>query len=278
MPIGRRRPTQKRSLVWGMILDCAAYAPTSQLDAHATGADFVPISFYELLGYPTGSGCLIARRKAVAKLPRRWFARGTITLASVQGEDWHHLAPGATGFGDGTIDYLGLPAVTIGIEHVESVEIPVICERVRALAGWLLEELQRLRHSNGVPLVKVFGPRDMERRSATIAFYLVDRQGRPYDVFDAAAAAARERISVRSGCFCKPGNGEVAHHISRDDMERCVTAPGAAITLRQCQRTIADKTGSMPNTIRISLGPASKCADVQRVMRFAESYRDRRSA
>ena len=269
---------EAHDLGWDVILDCAAFAPTNPVDAHAIGADFIPISFYKLFGYPTGSGCLIARREALARLRRPWFAGGTITLASVQREDWYHLAPGATGFEDGTIDYLGLPAVTIGIEHVESVGIPVIHERVQTLAGWLLEELQRLRHSDGAPLVKVFGPRDMERRGATIALYLIDRLGRPYDVYDVEAAAAREVISVRSGCFCNPGDGEVAHHISRDDMERCFRDPTAAVTLMECQRTIADKTGNLPNTIRVSLGLVSAFADVHRFMHFVESYRDRPSA
>ena len=269
---------EARELGWDVILDCAAYAPTNRLDAAAIGADFIPISFYKLFGYPTGSGCLIARREALAKLRRPWFAGGTITLASVQQQDWYHLTPGATGFEDGTIDYLGLPAVTIGIEHVESVGVSVIHERVRALAGWLLEELQGLRHSDRSPLVRVFGPRDLERRGATIALYLIDPKGRPYDVYDVEAAAARQLISVRSGCFCNPGDGEVAHHISRDDMERCFTDPGAAITLMQCQRTIEDSTGKVPNTIRVSLGLVSDFADVHRFMSFAESYRDRPSA
>ena len=196
----------------------------------------------------------------------------------MQQKDWYHLTPGATGFEDGTIDYLGLPAVTIGIEHVESVGVPVIHERVQALAGWLLEELQGLRHSDGSPLVQIFGPRDLERRGATIALYLIDPEGRPYDVYDVEAAAARKRISVRSGCFCNPGDGEVAHHISRDDMERCFTDPSAAITLMQCQRTIEDRTGKVPNTIRVSLGLVSNFADVHRFMSFAESYQDRPSA
>ena len=263
---------------WDVILDCAAYAPTNPLDAAATGADFIPISFYKLFGYPTGSGCLIARREALAKLRRPWFAGGTITLASVQQEDWFHLTPGATGFEDGTIDYLGLPAVTIGIEHVESVGVPTIHERVLALAGWLLEELQGLQHSDGSPLVRIFGPSGLERRGATIALYLIDPKGQPYDVYDVEAAAARQCISVRSGCFCNPGDGEVAHHISRDDMERCFTDPSAAITLMQCQRAIEDRTGKVPNTIRVSLGLVSNFADVHRFMSFAESYRDRPSA
>ncbi len=262
---------------WDVLLDCAAYAPTNRLDAAAIGADFIPISFYKLFGYPTGSGCLIARREALSSLRRPWFAGGTITLASVQQEDWYHLVPGSTGFEDGTIDYLGLPAVTIGIEYVEEVGIDVVHTRVHALTCWLLEELAALRHSDGAPLVKVFGPRDGERRGATIALYLLDREGRPYDVYDVEAAAARERISVRSGCFCNPGDGEVAHHISRDDMEHCFTDPSAAVTLMQCQRTIEDKTGNVPNTIRVSLGLASDFADVRRFLAFAESYRDRPS-
>ena len=114
---------EAHELGWDVLLDCAAFAPTNPLDATAIGADFIPISFYKLFGYPTGSGCLIARREALARLRRPWFAGGTITLASVQGEDWFHLAPGATGFEDGTIDYLGLPAITIGIEYLERVGV-----------------------------------------------------------------------------------------------------------------------------------------------------------
>ncbi len=260
---------------WDVILDCAAFAPTNPVDAQAIGADFIPISFYKLFGYPTGSGCLIARREALARLHRPWFAGGTITLASVQQEDWYHLAPGATGFEDGTIDFLGLPAVTIGIEHLERVGVATIHDRVRALTAWLLEELAALRHSDGSPLVHVFGPRDMERRGATIALYLVAPDGRPYDVYDVERAAAEALISVRSGCFCNPGDGEVAHRITHDDMERCFKDPAAAITLLQCQQTIADATGRVPNTIRVSLGLASDFGDVFRFMAFAEGYRDR---
>ena len=169
---------EAHELGWDVLLDCAAFAPTNPLDAAAIGADFIPISFYKLFGYPTGSGCLIARREALARLRRPWFAGGTITLASVQRDDWYHLAPGATGFEDGTIDYLGLPAITIGVEHLEKVGVRVIHQRVAALAGWLLEELVALRHSDGSPLVKVFGPQDMERRGATVGS-LSGRSGRP---------------------------------------------------------------------------------------------------
>ena len=269
---------EARELGWQVILDCAAFAPTNPLDARAIGADFIPVSFYKLFGYPTGAGCLIARREALAGLRRPWFAGGTITLASVQEEDWYRLAPGATGFEDGTIDFLGLPAVTIGIEHLESVGVALVHERVQALAGWLLEELADLRHGDGSPLVRVFGPRDTERRGATVALYIVAPDGRPYDVYDVERAAAEALISVRSGCFCNPGDGEVAHRITHDEMEQCFKDPAAAVTLLQCQQVIEDATGKVPNTIRVSLGLASDFGDVYRFMAFADSYRDRPAA
>jgi selenocysteine lyase/cysteine desulfurase len=268
---------EARELGWDVILDCAAFAPTNSVDAQAIGADFIPVSFYKLFGYPTGCGCLIARREALARLRRPWFAGGTIALASVQREDWYRLVPGSTGFEDGTIDYLGLPAVTIGIEHLESVGVDVIHARTQALAGWLLEELQALRHSDGSPLIKVFGPRNMEGRGATIALYLVAPDGQPYDVYEVERVAAEALISIRSGCFCNPGDGEVAHRITHADVESCFSDPSVAITLHECQQRIEDATGKVPNTIRLSLGLVSDFGDVYRFMSFAERYRDKPS-
>jgi selenocysteine lyase/cysteine desulfurase len=47
-----------------------------------------------MFGHPTGVGCLLARKSALATLRRPWFAGGTITVASVQG-DKYYLAEGA---------------------------------------------------------------------------------------------------------------------------------------------------------------------------------------
>lgn len=98
-----------RQHTWIIVAGIAAVEP-----------DFVPLSFYKMFGYPTGVDALIYRHDALRALRRPWFAGGTITVASVQGEGWHHLAPGHAGFEDGTVDYLGLPAVAIGLEYLVS--------------------------------------------------------------------------------------------------------------------------------------------------------------
>ncbi len=100
---------------WDVLLDAAAFTPTNRLDLTRWRPDFVSQSFYKMFGYPTGVGCLIARREALAKLRRPWFAGGTITVASVQG-DRYYLAEGASAFEDGTPNYLALPAVAFGLD------------------------------------------------------------------------------------------------------------------------------------------------------------------
>ncbi|MDA3935417.1 MAG: aminotransferase class V-fold PLP-dependent enzyme [Actinomycetota bacterium] len=260
---------------WDVLLDCAAYAPTNKLDLGVIKADFVPLSFYKMFGYPTGIGALIARKEALAKLRRPWFAGGTITLASVQGEGWYHLAPGSTGFEDGTVNYLGLSAITIGLRHLKSAGIDTIHERVTDLADWLLAEMSSLAHTDGAPMVRIFGPETMARRGATLAFYLLDPEGAVYDVQRIESLAGEQRISVRTGCFCNPGDGEVAHDITRDDMAECFDEPAVPVTYDQCQRIITDTTGKVPNTIRVSLGIASTFGDVYRFMEFAATFRDR---
>ncbi len=80
------------------------------------------LSFYKMFGYPTGVGALIARKEALARLHRPWFAGGTINVASVQA-DRFVLTPGATGFEDGTPDFTNIPAVEVGLELLQSIGI-----------------------------------------------------------------------------------------------------------------------------------------------------------
>jgi selenocysteine lyase/cysteine desulfurase len=88
--------------------------------------------------------------------------------------------------------------------------------------------------------------------------------------------AGEQSISLRTGCFCNPGDGEVAHGITAQEMERCFeSGSGQHASLRRCQRLISDESGKVPNTIRVSLGIASDFRDVWRFARFAEGLIDR---
>jgi selenocysteine lyase/cysteine desulfurase len=268
---------EARAAGWSVLLDAAAFVPTNRLDLREVQPDFVPLSFYKMFGYPTGVGALLARRAALAALRRPWFAGGTIAMASVQGEGWHTLMPGEAGFEDGTVNYLALPAITIGLDWLESVGVEAIHHRVSCLAGWLLEAMGGAQHSNGAPQFRIFGPQTNVGRGATIAFNLLDPAGQTLDYRRTEALSAAAGISLRTGCFCNPGAGEVAHSLSAAEMAPCFSKQSrmAIHGYADLAARLERETGRRPSTHRISLGIASNFADVWRFVQWAATLRDR---
>ncbi|MCZ2126178.1 MAG: aminotransferase class V-fold PLP-dependent enzyme [Anaerolineales bacterium] len=252
---------------WDVLLDAAAFVPTSRLDLSQVKPDFVPISFYKIFGYPTGLGALIARKDALAKLHRPWFAGGTITVASVQG-DKYYLADGAPAFEDGTLDYLSIPALEIGLKHIESIGYEVIGERVETLTGWLLDNLTAMKHSTGVPLVRVFGPTSTEDRGGAITVNFYDKDDRAFDHRFIESEANKVNISLRTGCFCNPGAGEVALGISRVELDVCFTRPEHkdVMSLDEFRKCIDGKSSG---AVRISVGMLTNFNDAHALLTFA---------
>jgi selenocysteine lyase/cysteine desulfurase len=252
---------------WDVLLDAAAFVPTNKLDLSVVKPDFVTISFYKMFGYPTGLGTLIARREALAKLHRPWFAGGTITVASVQGEKYY-MADGAHAFEDGTIDYLNIPAIEIGLKHIESIGYDVIHERVHSLAGWLLDNLTSMKHSNGMPLARIYGPTTTQDRGGAVAVNFYDKEGKAIDHRFIEEQANEVNISLRTGCFCNPGAGEVALGISRVELDVCFTSPDHEDRLSVDDfRLCID--GKSSGAVRISVGMVTNFNDIQEFLAFA---------
>lgn len=252
---------------WDVLLDAAAYVPTSKLDLSQVKPDYVPVSFYKMFGYPTGLGALIARKEALAKLHRPWFAGGTITVASVQGNKFY-MADGAAAFEDGTVDYLNIPAIEIGLKHIESIGYDVIQERVRCLTGWLLDNLKMMKHSAGVPLVSIYGPTDNKERGGAVTVNFYNKDGIAIDHRDIEEAASRVNISLRTGCFCNPGAGEIALEISSMELAACFSMPGneQRLSLDDFRLCIDNKS---TGAVRVSVGPITNFKDVQAFLGFA---------
>ncbi|MGZ4354028.1 MAG: aminotransferase class V-fold PLP-dependent enzyme, partial [Gaiellaceae bacterium] len=228
----------------------------------------VPVSFYKLFGWPTGVGALLARREALDALERPWFSGGTIVAAFVQ-RDFHQSAPGAAHFEDGTVNFLNLPAIEIGLRFLDRIGIETVHARVEALGSHLLETLSGLRHSNGAPAATVYGPRDWDRRGATIAFNFLLADGGVVDERYGDRVAERHRISLRTGCFCNPGAGEVAFTISRETLVGGEFGDG--MTLDDYVAAIGLPSGG---AVRASLGLASNFADLRRFAAFAAEFAD----
>lgn len=255
---------------WDVLVDAAAFAPTNRLDLSTVKPDFVDLSFYKMFGYPTGIGCLIARKDALATLHRPWWAGGTIAFASVKSEGFY-LSPGPAGFEDGTVNYLGIPAVETGLAYLETIGIDTIHRRVTALAGWLLRQLLDLRHSNGRPLIRLYGPATMQGRGATVEVNFYDPDGSLFDSGRIEAEANARNISLRAGCHCNPGAREVSFGFSEEDLAACFR-DADRMTYEEFLHAIDGKT---TGAVRASLGLPSNFADVYEFVSFAATFIDR---
>ena len=263
--LARRKPRM------GCALDAAAFVPSNRLDLSTWHPDFVPLSFYKIFGFPTGVGCLLVRKSALAKLRRPWFSGGTIVLSSVIAADatgmGFYLTPGEAGFEDGTVNYLLLPAVEIGLRYIESIGIELIHERVRCLTGWL-EQMSTLRYSNDQPLVSIYGPTTTDRRGGTIAFNFCDPDGAVLDCYAMQEQANLCGISVRSGCFCNPGVREVALGFDREDLANSFRNK-ERMTFEQFLHVIDNQK---QGAVRVSIGLATTFADVYQFLQFALNH------
>jgi selenocysteine lyase/cysteine desulfurase len=250
-PLGWVRAAQARG--YRVLLDAAAYLPTSRLSLSETPADFVALSFYKIFGYPTGVGALVVRRDAMAPLSRNYFGGGTIQFASVQNRRVR-LHDGVSRFEDGTPNFLAMPAVCDGLQWFEQIGVERIGEHIDRLTASLLDRLASLRGR-----VIVYGPRGTDARGGTVTFNLT--RGGGVVEYESIEQAARDRgIAIRGGCFCNPGAAEHAFRIDAARARACLKGPFTVPRFRRCLRD------TPVGALRASIGLATTEDDLDRLM------------
>lgn len=257
-----------REAGYRVLLDAAAFAPTNVLDLSEVRPDYAAVAFYKMFGYPTGVGALLARRTALAELKRPWFAGGTVEFVSVQSRV-HRLRVDAEAFEDGTPNFLGIAAVAAGLDFLAQVGMDRVHARVEMLTGRLLEILRAARHPGGAPAVRVYGPVETRDRGATVAFNLLDSEGRIVPFGEVERLASDRGIALRGGCFCNPGAAEVALEMPADRTLSCLERQErGAFSLR----ALADcLDGTAVGAMRASLGIATTEEDLDRLAAFLEA-------
>ncbi len=264
---------EARARGYDVLLDAAAFVATSVLDLGTVKPDFVCLSFYKMFGFPTGVGALIARREALSRMRRPWFAGGTVEYVSVQNRI-HQLRVDEGAFEDGTLNFLGIAAVPAGLDFLEDVGVDAIHARVGVLTERLLGSLSTLRHASGRPLVELYGPVTTEMRGGTVAFNLLDAEGRivPFGLVEREASA--QGISLRGGCFCNPGASEVAFGLPAGSALQCFQSMGPGeFSLKELADCFEDDVAV--GALRASIGIATNEDDLNRLEAFLAGFQDR---
>lgn len=254
---------QERS--WDVLLDASAFVPSSKLDLSAVKPDFVCLSFYKIFGYPAGIGCLLIKNSKFRKLQKPWFAGGNVSIVSIN-HIGHFLTSDHQQFENGTVNYLGIPAVTMGLKFIEQIGIDRISRRTKALAGFLINELRDITHPSGEPVVKIFGSHDMHQRGGTMMMNFYDRHGQPFSLEFISKLANERKIAVRTGCFCNPGVDEANNCISGDELQRYFASRNTGD-----YNDMVQFLGRMRGAVRVSVGIPTIISDLETFIDFAKS-------
>lgn len=195
---------------WHVVLDAAAYVPTQPLDLGQVHPDFVVCSFYKMFGFPTGLGALIARVPATEILNKVFWAGGSVALAT-SGDNFHVLkCRPSDRLEDGTVAFLDIIALKHGFKMIEHLGgIYKIQAHVESLRSWLYEKLISLRHSNGGPLVRIFGKHHFsepqKNQGGILNLEVLKSDGIAFSYKNFEENAARAGFHIRTGIECNPG-------------------------------------------------------------------------
>ncbi|XP_051233789.1 molybdenum cofactor sulfurase [Dicentrarchus labrax] len=252
---------------WFVLLDAAAHVSCSPLNLQECPADFIPISFYKMFGFPTGLGALLVRNDAAGILKKTYFGGGT-AAAYLSGEDYYvHAANISDRFEDGTVSFLDIIAVNHGFEALYRITggMHNIQQHTFGLARYTYMLLSSVCHGNGRPVAQIYTEGQFESPStqgAVLNFNLKDSHGQIIGYSQVDRMASLFNIHVRTGCFCNTGACQSFLGITNQQMRRNLQAGHV------CGDSIDLVDGQPTGSVRVSFGYMSTFEDCQKFLNF----------
>jgi molybdenum cofactor sulfurtransferase len=259
---------------WKVMLDAAAFVPTQRLNLTMYPANFVSLSFYKMFGYPTGLGALLVRNDDADILQRRYFGGGTVVLATCEKHFAKFKGRPDSRFEDGTVSFLNIAALRHGFDMLNERGIDAISRHVHALTLYTYEKMVALQHSNGNPVVRIFGKHNSENSFKTqgpvITFDVLNFDGSAVGYNHVQRASAQANIHIRTGCHCNPGACDDYLEIEEDEVVELASAKVS------CGDEKDMKEGRSLGAVRASFGYLSRFEDADRLVNFIrDTYVDR---
>ncbi|KAI6054480.1 molybdenum cofactor sulfurase [Marmota monax] len=252
---------------WFVLLDAASYVTTSPLDLSAHQADFVPISFYKIFGFPTGLGALLVNNRVAPLLRKNYFGGGT-AAAYLAGEDFYIPRQSVTErFEDGTISFLDIIALKHGFDALERLTggMENIRQHTFTLAQYTYTALSSLHYPNGAPVVRIYRDSDFSSpdvQGPVINFNVLDDNGNVIGYSQVDKMASLYNIHLRTGCFCNTGACQRHLGISNEKVKKHLQAGHV------CGDDVDLIDGQPTGSVRVSFGYMSTLEDAQAFLRF----------
>ncbi len=243
-----------------VLLDAAKYCATNLLDLSKYTPDFVPISLYKLIGYPTGLGVLLVKNSSFNVLKKKYYGGGTydVNIAekifSVPRENYIQK------YEDGTIPFISIIEAKIGLEYfLQKVQKS---QSVKELTRLCFNKLSGLKHPNGTSVIEFYGISNSQNHGTILAFNLKDQSNQYIGYKHVEKLCQTEKIQIRTGCFCNPGACAMYIGLSTDDLLNQYNAGN------KCWFKEDMFDGKPTGAIRISFGFFNTVQDVNKFVDF----------
>ncbi|EDO48957.1 predicted protein, partial [Nematostella vectensis] len=260
-------PGQDGRNSWYVLLDASSHVSTSPLDLQVCPADFIPVSFYKIFGFPTGLGALLVRNKSGNVLKKVYYGGGT-ALATISSERFHVLKKGIDErFEDGTLPYLDIIALRHAFDVLGQMtgSMSAVSDHTFSLARYVFQELVQLKHENGTPVFQMYCGTDFsseQTQGPVINFNVVRANGECVGYTKVGQLANLSNIHLRTGCFCNTGACQYYLKLSNDKVKSHFQA--GHVCGDQFDLIDGQPTGS----VRISFGYMSNFSDAWKFVQF----------
>lgn len=157
------------------------------------------------------------------------------------------------------------------LDQVDSLGLILITNRARYLINWLVSSLRKLKHPNseGVPLVRIYGPKIKYDRGPALAFNVFDWKGEKVEPVLVQKLADRNNISLSFGFL---------HHIWFSD--KYTEERGRVLERRErgakgmAANKSKEKSGPGISVVTAALGFLSNFEDTHRLWAFIAQFLD----
>lgn len=227
------------------------------------------------------AGAWLMRKESEKKL-RRVYWGGSSVFTATSTLLWKDRFKDAAKWEDGTLPFLEIASLKTGFDTMEYLGgIDSVQEYVTCLGSHLSQQLQGLKHSNGEPLLQLYGKHydDPSRQSGIANFQILKPSGELFSYRTASRVLSEGGFQVRDGCMCNPGACYRAVGVTDEEVrDKAMSVKDGDYSDWEWIYVVRDgKIVKRPlGSIRVSLGWMSRQADIDALTSFLLStYRDR---
>lgn len=170
-----------------VLIDGAQSAPHMPVNVQDLGVDFFALSAHKMCG-PTGAGALWAHYEILDAMPPFHGGGEMIMLVNLDKSTYkdppHKFEAGTPNIADCIV-------WSDAIDYLQKIEFEAVRAHEKQLTAYAMSRLGE------IPGMRIFGPRDLERRGGVVSFHL--DAAHPHDV---AQVLDQEGVAVRAGHHC----------------------------------------------------------------------------